>query len=267
MRKKLLDQMYDLKTEIVDGCEICHGLGFVDSQECQCRIVQRYLDYLIEAKIPTEFWELSLDSLTEVRPVQLLSVAKRYISRIHVAVRKSLGILFMGPNGRGKTAIQCAIGKSAIVRGFDVQYFTVQQYIDAVKDNNNELLEEYSSGKIILLDELDKVYISQKTNFVPKTIEEFIRRMISSGVAFIICTNLMESDLVKLFGESTLSMLRGHLKFLLMDGEDYRDTQNEDWLDRLDTDIDFSHPHIIESAYELYNREVQEDSVDWEKEY
>lgn len=267
MRKKLLNQMHDLKIEVVDKCQICQGLGFIDSKECQCRVVQRYLDYLIEAKIPTEFWELSLESLTEVRPVQLLKVAEKYISRIHVAVRKSLGIMFMGPNGRGKTAIQCAIGKAAVVSGLEVQYFTVQQYIDAVKSNDSELLEEYSSGKVILLDELDKVYISQKTNFVPKTLEEFIRRMISSGVAFIICTNLVEADLIKLFGESTLSMLRGHLKFLLMDGEDYRDTQNEDWLNRLETDIDFSNPHIIKSAYELYDRELREDSVDWEKEY
>jgi DNA replication protein DnaC len=267
MRKKLLEQMEDLKIELVDNCSICQGNGFVVDQECSCRIVQRYLNYLIEAKIPTEYWDLTLDDLTSVKPQQLIAVAQRYIDKLKIATRKSLGMLLMGPNGRGKTSLQCAIGKSAVTQGYSVQYFTAQQYVEAVKSKDVELLEEYESGKIILFDELDKVYIAQKSNFVAKILEEFIRRMISSGVAFIICTNLVEDDLGKMFGESTMSMLRGHLRFLTLAGEDYRKTQNADWLDRLEDEVEYMNHHVMEFAYALHNREVQEEAVGWEKEY
>jgi len=267
MRKKLIDQMTDLKAELVDGCTICQGVGFIGEHECSCRIVQRYLNGLIEAKIPTEYWDLALEDLTEVRPEQMLVVASRYIDKLKIATRKSLGMLLMGPNGRGKTSIQCAIGKAAVVQGYSVQYFTAQQYVEAVKVKDSELLEEYESGKIILFDELDKVYIAQKSNFVAKTLEEFIRRMISGGVAFIICTNLHEEELGRMFGESTMSMLRGHLRFLIMAGEDYRKTQNSDWSDRMEEDIDYMNPHIVKFASELYDRETQEEAIGWEKEY
>ena len=267
MRKQLLDQMSDLKSELVDTCSVCQGHGFVEEHECSCRIVQRYLNYLIEAKIPTEYWDLALADLTAIRPQQLIVVAQRYIDKLKVATRKSLGMLLMGPNGRGKTSLQCAVGKAAITKGYTVQYFTAQQYVEAVKSKDMDLLEEYESGKIILFDELDKVYIAQKSNFVAKTLEEFIRRMISSGVAFIICTNLDQMELGKMFGESTMSMLSGHLRFLTLAGDDYRKTQNADWLDRLEDDVEYMNPHIVEFAYALHNREIQEEAVGWEKEY
>lgn len=268
MREELLDKMRSLKSDLVDSCSICSGNGFYEDSLCNCRIIQRYLNLLIEAKIPIEYWELALDGLTEVKPVQILNVANIYISKLYTATQKSLGLLFMGPNGRGKTAIQCAIGKAAIVKGYSVQYFTAQQYVEAVKAKDSDILEEYESGKLILLDELDKVYVAKGSNFVMKTIEEFLRRMISGGVAFIICTNFSESDLGSMFGDSTLSMLGGHLRFLILDGEDYRRThQASDWLSRLDKDIDYHNPHIVEFATMLHERETQEDAFGWKKEH
>ena len=268
MRKKLLEQMWELKEDLVDTCDTCGGSGIAgDGDECGCRVIQRYLNRLIEAKIPIEFWELSFDDLTEVRPEKLVDASRHYVSKLRVAVKKSLGMLFMGPNGRGKTSLQCAIGKEAIVRGYSVQYFTAQQYIEAVKVKDSELLEEYESGQIILFDELDKVYLAKGSNFVAKTLEEFLRRMISGGVAFIICTNLTDESLTSMFGESTMSMLRGHLRFMLMAGSDYRKTQNADWMDRLEEEIDYHGDHIVESAYMMEQREQQEDSDVWEKTY
>lgn len=268
MRKELFDQMTELKEDLIDTCLVCHGVGFNGDDLCECRIIQRYLNVLIESKIPTEYWELDLDSLTEVKPPQIISAVKLYIDKLKNATQKSLGMLFMGPNGRGKTSIQCAIGKSAIVKGYAVQYFTAQQYVEAVKGKDQALLQEYESGKILLLDELDKVYVAKGSNFVTKTLEEFFRRMISNRVAFIICTNFDESGLIDMFGDSTVSLLLGHLRFLTMAGKDYRKTyQSSDWLTRLGHDIDYHNPHIVEFSNALYTREMQEDTIGWEKKY
>lgn len=265
MRKKLLDQMYKLKTELVDACPDCNGSGIRDGEECECRVVQHYLNLLIEAKIPVEYWSLSFDDLTSIRPEELVETAEYYAGRLKVATTKSLGLMLMGANGRGKTSIQCAVGKKAIIEGYSVQYLTAQQYVEAVKERDTDLLEEYGSAHIILLDELDKVYIAQNSKFVPKIIEEFIRRMISSGVSFIICTNLSEEGVVRTFGESTVSMLKGHLRFMRFLGEDYRKTQNQAWLDMMEDGVEYRSPHIVEYAYKLWNREEQEQTVGWQE--
>lgn len=115
----------------------------------------------------------------------------------------------------------------------------------------------------MLLDELDKVYIAQNSKFVPKTLEEFIRRMISKGSAFIICTNLKEQDLLNTFGESTMSMFRGHLQFLNFLGDDYRKNQNTEWLSRLDQDIDYFDPVIVDDATRMGRREIKEEADAW----
>ena len=263
VRETLFSQMLDLKRSLVDRCSVCNGTGIVDDRECDCRIIQRYLNHLIEVKIPSEYWELSFSDLTDVKPQKLVDLCITYSKHLAVACQKSMGLLLSGPNGRGKTSLQCAVGKVGVVQGFSVQYFTAQQYIEAVKAKNVELLSEYESGSIVLLDELDKVYIAQGSNFVGKTLEEFIRRMFSRGTAFIICTNLLESDLERTFGQSTMSILRGHLNFLLLEGDDYRNTQMNGWLSRLQKDMDYRNPHILKYARQLFEREQREDSIGW----
>lgn len=268
MRANLIESMRDLKRKLVGACGRCFGTGIYEGHVCECRTVQYYLNELIEAKIPAEYWELSLDSLTKVDPPDAIEVARKYIGALNRAVQRSLGIILTGKNGRGKTSIQCAIGKAAVVAGIRVQYFTAQQYVEAVKERDAELLAEYESGQLLLMDELDKVYVAQGSTFVSKTIEQFIRRMLGRGAAFVICTNMGSEQLASMFGASTMSVITGHMKLLGLRGHDFRATQQLDWDQRLEQDIDYFHPHIVELATALAAREAAEEEemlYDWQK--
>jgi len=255
MRSELLAKMYNLKAELVDECTLCGGVGIDSSlRECKCRVVQHYLNSLIEAKIPVKFWDLTFEDLSKVRPEEALRLVEHYMTSLKAAISRSLGLLFIGANSRGKTALQCIVGKEAIAQGYCVQYFTAQQYVDAAKakGDKSKLLEEYESGQLILLDELDKVYIAKASDFVPKTLEDFVRRMISKGASLVICTNLLEEELVEMFGETTMSILQGHLKFVLLSTLiDNRLEQKKAWLARLNADVSYYHPSIVEKAYRL----------------
>ena len=269
MRKEIKSAMFMLKAELVEPCELCDGIGWLEPDEpgvnkpCECMIVFHYLNALIEAKIPRDYWWLAIEDL-EIDP-ELKTFCSWYAKRIDKAILNSLGILFLGPNGIGKTSMQCAIGKAGIVSGYNVQYFTAQQYIESRKAKDDILTKEYESGQIILLDELDKVYIKSRSDYVTKTLEDFLRRKTADGATFVICTNHDQETLQDVFGQSTMSMLKRHLKFIDVEGDDYGDRLQDRWNDLMKSDKDYYANQIVSMATRLMEHEKREDELDWKK--
>lgn len=272
MRPEIKAAMLSLRAELVDPHKPCEGVGWLVPVEpgvlnpCECMSVFHYLNGLIEAGIPRDYWWLGIDDMEIEEGYR--KICRWYNKRMDKAVQHALGILFLGANGIGKTSMQCAIGKEAVVQGYNVQYFTAQQYIEARKDNDDDtLLKEYESGQFILLDEMDKVYIKAKSNFVTKTLEDFLRRKTAGGAVFIICTNHDEKTLVDVFGQSTMSMLRRHLKFVVVEGEDFSEELQIRYDSLLEANQDYYADQIMSMAKRLMDREQEEDARAWEKEY
>jgi len=271
MRESIKSAMFALKAEIVDPHKPCEGTGWLIPEKpgvnnsCECMVVFHYLNSLIEVKISREYWWLGLDNMEIAEEYKTL--CRWYNERMGNAVQHGLGVLFIGPNGVGKTSMQCAIGKEAVVQGYNVQYVTAQQYIEASKDKDTTFLHEIESGQMILLDEMDKVYITQSSNYVTKTLEDFLRRKTADGVAFIICTNHEENTLADVFGQSTMSMLRRHLRFVAVEGEDYSQKLQKRWNSLMETKTDYYADEIVSMAQRMMDREMKEDDVAWKKAY
>lgn len=269
MRQETREYMLALKKELVIPHAPCNGSGWLDSEKrgvpnpCTCMTVFHYLNFLIESKIPRDYWWLPIDDLQVASEYKKL--CKWYSAKLKKAASGGLGILFLGPNGIGKTSMQCYIGKEAVINGYSVQYFTAQQYIESRKMLDTTLSNEYENAKFLLLDELDKVYIKARSNFVTKTLEDFIRRKISDGSAFIICTNHDETTLENVFGQSTVSMLKRHLKFINIEGSDYSETLQNNWERMMRADRDYFDDHIVKCACRLLDREREEDAVVWDE--
>lgn len=271
MRAEIRDAMLNLKSNLVSPCEKCGGLGWLDPDTpgvpnpCECMVVFHYLNVLIESRIPRDYWWLGLDDLTDVGD-EYKKFCRWFMKRLPKAVSNALGVVFLGPNGIGKTSMQCAIGKEAAVLGYSVRYFTAQQYIESRKAGDDKSLTEYfEQGQVILLDELDKVYIANRSTFVEKTIEDFLRRVTSNGSSLIVCTNYDEDTLEEVFGQSTSSMLRRHLKFVSVEGGDYSGKIQSRWEGIMESDRDYFSRSIVDMAARLMEREIQEDTLVWEK--
>jgi len=272
MRETIKSAMFDLRAKIVDHHKPCKGSGWLESvipgrlNPCECMIVFHYLNSLIEAKIPRDYWWLGIDDLEIDDGYKKL--CRWYTNRMDKATSHALGIMFLGANGIGKTSMQCAIGKEAVVQGYHVQYFTAQQYIEARKNNeDNTLVKEFESGNIILLDEMDKVYIKARSNFVTKTLEDFMRRKTADGTAFIVCTNHDAETLSDVFGQSTMSMLRRHLRFVDVEGDDYSDKLQDRWGLLMDADHNYYAEQIMTMATRMMDRELEEDDLVWKEAY
>jgi DNA replication protein DnaC len=178
---------------------------------------------------------------------------RMYFENFDNALAQALGIIFLGPNGVGKTAMMCEIAKEAIVRGVVPYYITTQRYINMAMRSGPEILARMTGDtKMVLLDEVDKAYIKEGSDYVPKAFEDFLRATISSGRIVIAASNEDEAGLESLFGQSTLSMVRRHLKVVPVAGPDFSDGRQDNWSKMLKEKMDWFHSNIVKMANERH---------------
>jgi len=258
--KVQFDKLKKLRDRLLDECEICHGRGYSlngsDDEACRCMVVFKYIKQLMNADIASPYWKLKLEQL-EIREVYKTLIGE-YCNNLENAKDKSLGFLFEGPNGVGKTACLAEIGKQGIVRGYRVLYLTAERYIaeisnmrrDAASLTAHELYQQkIEKADILLFDELDKAYIREDSSFVPKKIEDFVRSSISQHKIVCIATNMDTPALTEVFGDSFISMLQRHLKFVPFTGNDISPKLQKDWTTELRTRFDYYCPAILEAAF------------------
>lgn len=255
--KELWDRLVALKQQIVNSHKPCEGSGYVVvggvDRSCICMHVFRYVKELVYARIPVAYW--TLDWREFEIGASYVSSLQKYFEHFDNAVKQALGFLYLGRNGVGKTAMMCEIGKHAIINGHAVKYFTAQQYVTAMMTRKCERVVEFESAQIVLLDEIDKAYMKEGSDFVVKTVEEFLRRSMSEGKIVIAASNSTEEELLAMFGESTVSMIKRHLKLVIVKGKDRSDKLQDSWDDSLKMTYDYFHPSIVKRAKEKAKRE------------
>ncbi len=235
-------QLSDLKASLVDSHKQCNGSGYLSESDnrivtpCKCIIVFRFLKELITAGIPSEYWPL------DYREFEIDESYKKlvsfFIKHFKAATAKSLGILYMGENGVGKTAMMCEIGKYAVVYGLKVQYFTIEEYVNTIRTGKVEILDQFESADVLLVDELGKVYEREGSTFVTNAVESFFRRCVTKKIV-IASTNFNEKELGEYLGDSTLSVIKRHLKMVEVAGSDYSHKLHDRWKASLDDSVDY----------------------------
>ena len=248
------DKILEIKKALVQKCEECSGSGYIPAGDgvvmrCDCMIAFRYIVRLCQAGIPIDYWFLEIETL-QVEDV-FKAVVSRYCDNISVAVQKGMGLLFLGPNGIGKTTLMCEVGKQAIVSGISVNYFTLPRYITAIQKGDAVMKAECEKGTVLLIDELDKKYMKSGSDFVLKTVDETFRGFLNEGKSLILATNWNYGELVSTLGESTVSLLRRRCDFVDMDGEDFGHTLLNDYWERLTSVPDYRNPALMQMARKL----------------
>jgi DNA replication protein DnaC len=236
-----------LREEIVGKHKMCDGKGYVKGGACTCSRVYSYIKDLTSAAIPRTYWAFKLSELVVDEAHKRF--LKTYFDNFDNASMQALGFIFLGPNGVGKTAMMCEVGKEAIVRGMGVFYTTAQKFINlSYRDDRLRNLLLGPDIQVILLDEVDKAYIKEGSDFVPKTLEELLRSGISAGRIVVAASNEDEQGLETMFGSSTLSMIKRHLKIIPVTGDDFSEGRQDSWTKMLKDKVDWFHPNILEMA-------------------
>lgn len=186
---------------------------------------------LIYSRIPKQYWTLKLPALKIDKEIK--NVAKLYLKNYESAKSNGLGFILLGGNGLGKTSTACAIGIELLKRGLNVVYISAQTYMNFQMDFESEhrqtILDRLSLADLIIVDELDKLYMKRETNYALKAIENFFRENLNSNKMVIVCTNLPESEIKQSFNNSIYSLMQRHLKFLLFEGKDLSKIRKDNW--------------------------------------
>lgn len=234
------------KNETVNVCSVCNKMGYLaEGVLCKCMKVFKYVAQLFLAGIPEEYWSIYLDSLNVNS--DLIKFIHLYFDNFKVAVRKRKGLLFRGSNGVGKTAVMCEIGKYAISEGYKVKLISYPDLVDAIMRPDMQFEEELKIADIHLLDEFGKAYQKMGSDFVPSKIEQYIKSTLSTKV-LIISTNYTDTDLTSMLGSSVMSAIKGSTKSITVNGDDYRDKQNDNWIKDLKTEYNYYHVNILRYA-------------------
>ena len=162
---------------------------------------------------------------------------------LNKAVNKGLGIIFFGSNGVGKTSLVSEVGKYALTQGWSVSFFTLQKYISSTYADND--MEVDTNADILIVDELDKAYVSPRSDYTPKVTEELFRNSLNAGRVVLSATNMTEEGLKSMFGPSVMSMVKRKMKFATLPGNDYSVTKQDMWTKDLLEDFNYFHPNIL----------------------
>lgn len=263
----MFDQVGRMREVIVDSCEYCEGRGYTKHlgfSQCQCTMILEYCIELLFAFIPKQYWTLSLRDLTGVDP-SYVGLVRKYITNLHNAMDHGLGILFTGANGVGKTSLQCEIGKAAVVNGYTVRYTTLERYINAARKSDDAFMDDIIAADVILLDEIDKAYIKQSSDFTIRKTEEFLRSCVAGNKPVIACTNADDDMLAETLGQSVVSLLSRKLKFIEILGDDYSRVLQDDWYRLLEDDFDYNHENIIANAVAMFQNQHQQEEEQWDR--
>lgn len=248
-REDIWKKLLQVKNELVDTCTKCGGTGYVstdtDTSLCKCMLVFKYVQRLIQAEIPIEYWTLYYKDLQISE--KYIDVLGYYIERLDTALLKSKGILLIGANGIGKTAMLCEIAKFFLVKGITVKYTTADYYLSALKDNNTIFVKDYEDAEVHIFDEVGKSYQKKGSDYAMTKIEEYLRRA-SANKVLLSASNFEQRDLIDLLGESAMSVITGHLSIINVTGKDFRKSMQEDWMRDLDEHFDYYHENILRMA-------------------
>jgi len=157
--------------EIVPAiCSVCGGTGWIldssqgrkEARACSCRGETRRRERLEAAEIPERYRQCNLDNFNEKGSslVSAKETAREFVDQ-YPAVES--GLLLVGPAGRGKTHLACAILSELIVtkavQGLYVDFSDLLMRIQTSFRPDADLSKEsvltpYAEAELLVLDEL-----------------------------------------------------------------------------------------------------------------
>lgn len=205
------------------------------SQECQCRSgcgkcaseFDLYIQYA-NAGIPVKYWRLN----PEIPLSKSMQLVQNYLQRLKLAYEDGHGIFAYGKNGNGKTLSACLIGKEAIRQGYSVRFTFLGEVISAFMNTmydtaeREKLQEDILGVDFLILDDIDKAYISKESKYVSSILDSLFRTRVQNCLPVIMTANkpitdILESD-EEVFSKSLISLFDESLSPIMFLGNDRR---------------------------------------------
>jgi DNA replication protein DnaC len=151
-------------------CRHCGGTGWIlstvdgrkEARACACREGAIRSERLASAEIPERYRVCNFDNFNELH-ASLASAKNRALEFVDAYPAVEAGLLLLGPSGRGKTHLACAVlselvrtkGASGLYVDFSDLLMKIQTSFRPDADASKEsILQPYSDVELLVLDEL-----------------------------------------------------------------------------------------------------------------
>jgi len=251
--EKEMLKFYKLKKIIIDNCKKCNGLKLDgDGSHCDCFILFNFIKKLITSNLIRIYFDKNIAMLEIDKTVKIF--INKYITNIESGIEKSMGFILLGSNGIGKTTVLHIVAFEALIKQFNVMYIRTSDIFKNIFDKDEVLSNRIANASLILLDELDKVYI-KNSKWTLHNVDNFLRENLKDK-SILIATNWSEEEIEEHFEKSIYSLLKRYNKFIAMTGEDYSDKLHATWSSRLQTEK-FDWNILIPMAKEWNNQRIK----------
>lgn len=175
----------------------------------------------IEASgVPRRYWHVDFDTYNprDDKGSKNLETVKNFAN----LEKNDKVLILLGAKGLGKTHLGSAIirncgGKFISIEELIFQYESAQDFRS--KTNREELMESYSSTKMLVIDEIGRAMQQEKENAL---LNYILRRRYENMLPTVLISNLPKVELLKKLGEAVLDRLRETCICLEFEGDSYR---------------------------------------------
>lgn len=175
--------------------------------------------------VPRRYWHVDFDTYISRNEKDLknLETIKKFTSLDN----NDKVLILLGAKGLGKTHLGSAIirncgGKFISIEELIFKYELAQDF--HAKVNREELMESYSSTKMLVIDEIGRSMQQEKENAL---LNYILRRRYENMLPTVLISNLSKADLLKKLGEAVLDRLKETCISVEFEGESYRPSKRD----------------------------------------
>lgn len=175
--------------------------------------------------VPRRYWHVDFDTYISrnEKDSKNLETIKKFTSLDN----NDKVLILLGAKGLGKTHLGSAIirncgGKFISIEELIFKYESAQDF--HAKTNREELMDLYSSTKMLVIDEIGRSMQQEKENAL---LNYILRRRYENMLPTVLISNLSKAELLKKLGEAVLDRLKETCISVEFDGESYRPTKRD----------------------------------------
>ena len=166
----------------------------------QCAVLFEFYLQQAEANIPIRYWDYKLEDLTWCP--QAAKKMQKYIDKIETAHTKGIGLFLFGNNGLGKSLSAALVLQEALRKNYTARWSMLSELLalssDGVynKDAREAFRKEILEVDFLVVDDVDKTFVSQKSNYTNIHIDYLFRTRSNHCLPTLVTSNLPRDKIV-----------------------------------------------------------------------